>query len=117
MKASKHNLNFVEHVCAYHEISQLALAILATELDNKDKLIKKYKSQQKVALHKNLLVEHIGKLQRLLVRNDAMMTELMPGIAGLVINIGELNDLLISNRLMIDTPTPSLPVPSQRIFG
>lgn len=86
-------------------------------IEMRDQTIEKLQSQIKVRLHKDLLVEEIGKLQKLLRRNDDMITKMMPGVKHIVLNIGELNDLLTSNRLQIDRPVPAEPVKSSRIFG
>jgi hypothetical protein len=68
-------------------------------------------------LHKELIQEENNKLRRLLSRNYDMIGELMPGIGGLVVDIGELNSLMIENKLMMDSSPPVAPIKSQRIFG
>lgn len=113
---SQHYETYVSELFGENEPSWMSKQ-LAQDLADRDKTIQKYKDEQKIALHKDLLVEEIGKLQRLLHRNDDMITALMPGAAGLVIDIGELNDLLTSNRLQIDRPVPAEPIPSGKVFG
>jgi hypothetical protein len=86
-------------------------------IEMRDITIQKYKDQQKVALHKDLLVDEITGLRKLVTRSYDMIGELIPGAGGLVVDIGELNSLMIGLRLAKNSSSPPDPVPSQKIFG
>jgi hypothetical protein len=68
-------------------------------------------------VHVDVIGEEITKLRKLLNRSYEMISKLMPGIGGLVIDIGELNSLMIAIKLAKDNPPPETPVKHGRIFG
>ena len=82
-----------------------------------DALEKELVKKKSTRLHSDLVQAENDKLRKLLSRSYDMIGELMPGIGGLVVDIGELNSLMISLKLHMDTPPPAKPIKSQRIFG
>jgi hypothetical protein len=74
-------------------------------------------AQKNHRIHVDIVGEEINKLRRLLNRSYEMISKLMPGIGGLVIDIGELNSLMIAIKLAKDNPPPETPVKHGRIFG